>query len=69
MFGQDAYTPFVQFLNPKLRYIGSDKSLLTLDTLRDIFALAIHNIKLYRERQQDNFLINPVPKYLVYDKD
>ena len=38
----------VQLLNAKLRCIGFI-SLHVLDALRDIYALAIHNIKLSRE--------------------
>ena len=43
MFRRDAYTPLAQLLNPKLRYVGNDKSILAF---YDIYALAIHNIKL-----------------------
>ena len=48
MFGKDVYTPPVQ-LNQKIRYMGDTKSLLALDALRDMYTLAIHNIKLSRE--------------------
>ena len=44
MFGRYVNTPLVQLLNPKLIYIGNDKSLLALDDLRDIYALIVHNI-------------------------
>ena len=53
MFGKDVYTPLVQLLNSKLRYIGNDKSLLAMDTLRDIYALEIYKIKLSGERQAE----------------
>ena len=51
MFGWDAYTPLVQLLSTKCRYVGNDKSLLSMDALQDIDALAVYNIKLSRERQ------------------
>ena len=38
MFGWDAYTLLVQMLNQKVRYLGNEKSFLTLDTLIDIYA-------------------------------
>ena len=68
MFGRDPYTPLLQLLDPELRYIGNDKSLLVLDTLRDIYALAFHNIKLSREKEEDTFLTYPIPEFNVGDK-
>ena len=50
MFGKDVYTP-PEHLNQKIRYMGDAKSLLALDALRDMYTLAIHNIKLSRETQ------------------
>ena len=37
--------------------MGDSKSLLALDDLRDIYALAIHNIKASKERQENQFLV------------
>ena len=34
MFRRNAYTPQMQLLNPMIRYIGDDKSLLTWDALK-----------------------------------
>ena len=48
--------------------MGDDKSLLAHDALRDINALAIHNIKLSRGRQPNQFLTYPVPEFDVGDK-
>ena len=45
----------------------SVKSLLALNALRDIYALAIHNIKLSRERQESQFLTYPIPEFYVGD--
>ena len=36
IFGQDGYTPLVQLLHLKLRYMGNDKSFLLLDGVRDM---------------------------------
>ena len=68
MFERDAYTPLVALLNLKLRYVGNDKSLLALDTLWDIYALPIYNIKLSRERQADKCLTYPTPEFNIGDK-
>ena len=61
------YTSLVQFFNPKLRFIGNDESLLALDALRDIYALAFHNIKLSKEKQVDKFPAYPIPEFNVED--
>ena len=55
MFGRDTYTSLLQLLNPELRYIVNDKSLLTVDILGDIYALVIYNIKLSRDRQTEKY--------------
>ena len=68
MFGIDAYTSSMQFLNPKLRYTGKHKNLHALDAPRDIYVLASHVTKLSRETQVDRFLMYPVPKLNVGDK-
>ena len=44
IFGWDVHMPEVQLLIPKFKYMNREKSLLTLDALRYIYALAIHNI-------------------------
>ena len=58
----------VQLLNPKVRYMSDDKSLLAVDALRDIYALTIHNIKLSGERQEHEFLTYPVTEFHVGNK-
>ena len=50
MLGRDVSTPLVQLLNLKIRYMCDDKSLIALDTLRNMYALVIDNVKLSRER-------------------
>ena len=67
MFRRDANTLLVQFLNPKLRYVGNE-SLLVLDAPSDMYALVIHNIKLSRKRQSDTFMTYPIPEFNVGDK-
>ena len=62
------YTLLVQLLNPKPSYMGYDKSLHDLIALRDIYALAIKNIKLSRERQMDLFMTYPIPECNAGDK-
>ena len=68
MFGSDAYIPLVQLLHPKIRYMVDSKSLLALDALRDIHVLVIHNVKLLRERQENQFPTYPGSEFHVGDK-
>ena len=49
-------------------FMGDQKSLLALNALRDVYAVAIHNIKLSRERQVNQISTYPVPEFLVEDK-
>ena len=68
MFEQESCLLLVQLLNPKVRYMGNKKSLFALDTLRYIYILAIHNVKLPRKRQEKQFVAYPVPVFLAGDK-
>ena len=68
MFGRDAYMPSVQLEHPQIQYMDTNNSLLALDALRDSYVLAIHNIILSREREENQFLIYCIPKFHVGDK-
>ena len=60
----------VQLLNPKIGYMGNEKSFLALDAPRDIYALTIHNIKLSRYRQEKGcqFSAYHVPEFHIVTK-
>ena len=60
--------PLVQMLNPKVRHMVYEKSLLALDVLGNISALAIHNIKLYRQTRELVSDISPILEFSVGDK-
>ena len=66
-FGRDAYTPLNKLLNPKIRYMGDERSLLALDILRDTYALAALNLRLARERQEEQFKTHEIPDFVVGD--
>ena len=63
MFRRDNFMPLVQLLDPKFRNVGDNEGLLAMDALRDIYALAIHNINLFRERQENQFPTHPVHEF------
>ena len=58
----------MELLNPKCGYVDNDGSLLALDAVWDIYALAIHNIKLSRDRQADKFLTYTLTEFNFGDK-
>ena len=68
MFRRNAHMPLMQLLNWKIRYIDDNESLLPLDALGHIYALAIHIIKLSQERKASQFPTYPIPKFHVGGK-
>ena len=61
------YTISTKRLNPKLGYVGN-KSPFVLDVVWDIYALAIHNIKLSKDKETNKLLTYSVPEFNVIDK-
>ena len=49
MFGQDALVPVVKLLQPKVRYLGNDKNILSMEALQNIYQLVTTNLKYARE--------------------
>ena len=49
------HTLLLELFNQKVRYMGSEKIILTLKALIDIYGLAIHNVELSRERKKISF--------------
>ena len=50
MFGRDPRIPLQQMLTPKLRYLGDEDNILSLESLKRIYYLVAQNLKLARER-------------------
>ena len=50
MFGRDPRLPLNDFLRPKLRYLGNDETIISLEAMKKIYKLAAQNLKLARER-------------------
>ena len=50
MFGRDPRLPLNDFLRPKLRYLGNDEVIISLEAMKKIYKLAAQNLKLARER-------------------
>ena len=54
MYGQDHLLPLNKLLQPKIRYLGNDKNILSLEALRNKYQLVVTNLKLTQEKRQPN---------------
>ena len=45
MFGRDPYIPIQMFLKPKIRYLGTNENIWSLEALKDIYKLMAVNLK------------------------
>ena len=45
MFGRDPRIPLNDLLRPRIRYLGMDKSILSLQAIRNIYKMVAHNLK------------------------
>ena len=46
MFGRDPILPLNTLLGPKVRYLGNDISVLSLEAMKSMFEIAATNLKL-----------------------
>ena len=58
MFGRDPLIPLAKLLRPKLRYLGNEESILSLETLQNIYQLVVTNLKMAREKRQPSSIID-----------
>ena len=66
-FGCDPYLPHLAtFLQPKLRYLGSDKGMICLDKLRQVYMLAALTMKEIHSKQITQ-RYDDVPNYKIGD--
>ena len=49
MFGRDPVLPLNTLLGPKMRYLGTDLNILSLEALKNMFEIAATNLKIARE--------------------
>ena len=50
MFGRDPILPLNTLLGPKVRYLGNDINVLSLKAMKNMFEIAITNLKFAQER-------------------
>ena len=46
MFGRDPVLPINTLLGPKIRYLGNDINVLSLEAMKNMFEIATMNLKL-----------------------
>ena len=46
MFGRDPILPLNTLLGPKMRYLGNDINVLSLETMKNVFEIAAANLKM-----------------------
>ena len=62
MFGRDPVLPLNTLLGPKMRYLGNDLNVLSLEAMKNMFEIAATNLKMAREK--DDPENNPLPTKL-----
>ena len=46
MFGRDPVLPLKTLLGPKMRYLGNDINILSLEAMKNMFEIAATNLKI-----------------------
>ena len=71
MYGRDPLLPLTKLLQPKVRYLGKDENIVSLEALKNIYQLMVMNLMLACEKRQPNLYIDPKLKEgdLVLVKD
>ena len=77
MFGRDPVLPLNTLLGPKMRYLGNDLNILSLEAMKNMFEIAATNLKMAREKGDpensplptklqpgDTVLVQNHPKYM-----
>ena len=59
MYRREPLLPLNKLLQPKVRYLGNDENILSLEALKNIYQLVVTNLKLACKKRQPNLYINP----------
>ena len=54
MFGRDPLLSLTKLFKPKIRYLGNDENILSLEALKNMYQLVVTNLKYAREKRQAN---------------
>ena len=71
MFGRDPLLPLTKLLKPKIRYLGNDGNILSLEALKNMYQLVVTNLRYARGKRQPKTYVEPKLKEgdLVLVKD
>ena len=58
MFGRDPLLPLTKCSGPKLRYLGNEESILSLESLQNIYQLVVTNLKIVHEKRQPIVIVD-----------
>ena len=58
MFGRDPLLPLTKLLRPKLRYLGNEESIVSLESLQNIYQLVVTNLKIAHEKRQPSLIVD-----------
>ena len=58
MFGRDPLIPLTKLLRPKWRYLGNEESILSLESLQNIYQLVVTNLKTAHEKRQPSLIVD-----------
>ena len=50
MFGRDPVLPLNTLLEPKIRYMGNDSNIISLETMKNLYEVVATNLKLTQEK-------------------
>ena len=59
MYGRDPLLPLNKLLQPKIRYLGINENILSLEALKNMYQLVVTNLKLAQEKRQPNMHLDP----------
>ena len=62
MFGRDPVFPLNTLLGPKMRYLGNDINIFSLEAMKNMFEIAATNLKIAQEKGDPEN--NPLPTML-----
>ena len=62
MYGRDPLLPLNKLLQPKIRYLGNNENILSLEALKNINQLVVTNLRLAQEKRQPNKHLDPILK-------
>ena len=58
MFQRDPILPLNTLLSPKLRYLGTDENILSLEALKNIYEIVTQNLKMARKKRDTKLLLH-----------